>query len=82
MANFGDIITSTSLGAGQSIRRNAGDSAFEAFTPSGGDIPLTLIAPTTDETITDGYSAHVSDYYEIADTFMLEIGNGSVFEIG
>lgn len=36
MANFGDILSSLSVGAGQSIRRNAGDSAFEAYTPGAG----------------------------------------------
>lgn len=36
MANFGDITSSVSIGAGQSVRRNAGDTAFEAFTPSAG----------------------------------------------
>ena len=34
MANFGDILSGLSLGASQSVRRNAGNSAFEAFTPS------------------------------------------------
>lgn len=36
MANFGDITSSVSIGAGQSVRRNAGDTAFEAYTPSAG----------------------------------------------
>lgn len=30
---FGAILSSLSLAAGQSVRRNAGDSAFEAYTP-------------------------------------------------
>ena len=33
MANFGDIQTNLALGASQSVRRNSGDAAFEAFTP-------------------------------------------------
>lgn len=32
MANFGDILTSLALGAYESVRRNAGDTAFEAYT--------------------------------------------------
>lgn len=36
MANFGEILSNIALGAGQSVRRNAGDSAFEAFTPGAG----------------------------------------------
>jgi hypothetical protein len=36
MADFGDILNNISIGAGQSVRRNAGDSAFEAFTPGSG----------------------------------------------
>jgi len=46
------------------------------------DISLSLMAPTVDETITAGYSAYVSDFYEIPSTFMLEIGNLSVMEVG
>ncbi len=33
MANFGDILSSVTIAAGQSVRRNAGDTAFEAYTP-------------------------------------------------
>lgn len=36
MANFGDILSNLAIPAGQSIRRNAGDTDFEAYTPSGG----------------------------------------------
>lgn len=35
MSDFGDIPANISISAGQSIRRNAGDTAFESFTPSG-----------------------------------------------
>lgn len=38
MADFGDIQNSIAIGAGQAIRRNAGDSAFEAFTPGSGGV--------------------------------------------
>jgi parallel beta-helix repeat protein len=47
-----------------------------------GDIALTLKAPSNDQTITAGYSAYVSDLYEVASTFSLEVGLASVFEIG
>lgn len=42
MANFGQIISSLAIGASQSVRRNAGDTAFEAYTPSagGGDLSV------------------------------------------
>lgn len=46
------------------------------------NIPVILLSPTGDETITAGYSAYAYDVYEIADTFMLEVGIGSTFEIG
>lgn len=36
MANFGDIGSGLSIGASQSVRRNSGDSAFEAYTPGAG----------------------------------------------
>jgi len=36
MANFGDIQTNITLTGGQSVRRNAGDTDFEAFSPAGG----------------------------------------------
>jgi hypothetical protein len=39
MADYRDIPGNIALGAGQSIRRNAGDTAFEAYTPSGGGTP-------------------------------------------
>lgn len=58
------------------------DGTWGTVTATQPNIPLTIIASATDETITAGYSGYVSDYYEIASTFMLEIGSGSVFEIG
>lgn len=36
MANVGDISYGLEVPAGQAVRRNAGDSAFEAYTPSTG----------------------------------------------
>ena len=35
MANFGDVGRSLAIPGGQSIRRNATDTAFESYTPSG-----------------------------------------------
>lgn len=35
MANFGEITSNIAIGAGQSIRRNALDNAFEAYSPTG-----------------------------------------------
>lgn len=35
MANFGDVGSSLVIPGGQSIRRNATDTAFESYTPSG-----------------------------------------------
>jgi hypothetical protein len=46
------------------------------------DLVITKYEPALDQTITDGYSAYYSGYYEIADTKFLEIGNGSTLEIG
>jgi hypothetical protein len=36
MANSGDILNNITLAGGQAIRRNAGDTDFEAFTPGSG----------------------------------------------
>lgn len=38
MASFGETPSDLVVGAGQAIRRNAGDSAFEAFTPGSGGV--------------------------------------------
>ena len=42
MANFGDIPSNIVLAAGQSIRRNAANDAFEAYTPGGGGSAYTF----------------------------------------
>jgi len=72
--------------AGKVLAVNAGETDFELVTPSGsGSLPELLIskhAPTTDQTITDGYFAYYSGYYEIGDLLTLEIGDGSTLEIG
>ena len=48
---------------------------------AGGDIALTLQAPSTDETITAGYSAIVNRKYTIASGKKLTIGSGAIFRI-
>jgi hypothetical protein len=53
MATLGEILSSLVIGAGQSIRRNAGDTAFEAFTPgSGGGGGMTLVGSSLTEATT------------------------------
>jgi hypothetical protein len=57
MANTGDIPSNITMTAGQVIRRNAGDSAFEAFTPSsGGSVSDTAYGPSWDGVTTDAPS--------------------------
>ena len=57
MANSGDIPSDITLTAGQALRRNAGDSAFEAFTPSsGGSVSDTAYGPSWDGVTTDAPS--------------------------
>jgi hypothetical protein len=49
MANTGDIPSGITLTANQSVRRNAADNAFEAYTPGGGSSTFTALtdAPAT-----------------------------------
>ena len=52
LANSADTITSVTPGAGNSIRINAGGTAWEAYTPGGGGIPtaITVANEATDTT--------------------------------
>lgn len=59
-----------------------GDGTFAAATATAPDLALTLIAPTIDETVTAGYSAYASDYYEIFDQKFLELGAEALMEVG
>lgn len=59
------------------------DGTWAAPTAAAPEIALSALSPAeSDQTITGGYSAYVSSYYEIGPGQFLEIGNGSVFEIG
>lgn len=40
------------------------------------------LAPTGTLTVENGYGVYVTDYYEIVDTYTLEIASGGVMEIG
>lgn len=50
--------------------------------PGAGAFTSSQLAPAGDQSLTAGYSAYFSDYYEIESTFSLEIGEEAVFEIG
>lgn len=47
-----------------------------------GDIAQSLLSPSIDETIAAGSGAYIPDAYEIAVSKFLDIGAGSVFEVG
>jgi len=58
MANFGEILSNISVPAGQAVRRNAGNTAFEAYTPaSGGSFVGCLATRTTNQNIGTTYTA-------------------------
>lgn len=51
MANHGDIPTNLTIGANQSVRRNAADNAYEAYdTSASGDLSFTHIQGTASDT--------------------------------
>lgn len=54
---------------------------FDAIYASLG-LALMNFAPSGNVTITAGYSAYVSESYEIASGYYLEAGDGAVFEVG
>ncbi len=59
MANFGDILSSLTFTAGQSVRRNAGDTAFEVYTP----LRVTSVAAPIGGNITPNVSLYdLEDY--------------------
>lgn len=62
----------------QQVRNN--NSEWETI--ASGDVLMNKLAPDTNTTITPGYSAYMSDYFEIVSGKVLEIGVGSVLEIG
>lgn len=69
-------------GAGVAASVSGATATVNIAGGAGGDIAMSTLAPAVDETITAAYGAYVPDYYEIADTKFLEIGDGAVFEIG
>jgi hypothetical protein len=71
----------TNVTDGQYLKRS-GATVIGDIPAGASDIPMANMAPAGDRTITAGYSAYVVDSYEIAATFMLEIGVNSVFEVG
>jgi len=60
----------------------SGNTATITITGSAGALNLNQLAPSSDQTITAGYSAYVVDYYELVAGIATEIGVGSVLEIG
>ena len=75
MANSGDIPSNITLGADQAIRRNASDTAFEAFTPSsGGSVSDVAYGVSWDGNTTDAPSKNaVYDKIESMSTGSLTI---------
>ncbi len=59
---------------------NTGDNAVNTLYD--GLLSGRLLAPTSNQTIAAGYSAYLSDYYEVVDTYYTEVGDDSILEIG
>ena len=55
---------------------------WAAVTATLPDLVITKLSATADQTVTAGYGAYVPDVFEIATGFFVEIGAGSVLEIG
>ncbi len=53
-ADFGDIPANLTLGAGTSVRRNAGNTLFEAYTPSSGTVTSIGLAGTSNQITVTG----------------------------
>lgn len=82
VANALNTLTTVTPGAGQSVRINAGDTAWEAYTPGVGDVTLTGTQTLTNKTLTDPamIGTILEDVYTISDgaAFEVDPGNGSV----
>lgn len=64
MANFGDIPSNIVLGSGESVRRNAANDAFEAYTPSAYTFQHSLVeAAGVVNLVNDSASPGNSKYY-------------------
>jgi hypothetical protein len=59
-----------------------GDGTWATVTASTPDTLITKNVITANTTVTSGYSAYIPDYLEITSGFVLEIGIGSILEIG
>lgn len=68
----------------KAVRVNAGETGLELATISASmpDVVLSKLTQSADYTITSGYSAYVSDFYEIGSGYALEIASDAVMEIG
>lgn len=58
------------------------DGTLQTVTASLPDLVTTKLSVTADQTVAAGYGAYIPDLYEIGATFALEVGAGSVLEIG
>ncbi len=74
LANSADTITSVTPGAGQSIRINAGNTAWEAYTPAAGTV--TSVSGTSNRITSTGGATPVID---IAATY---VGQSSITTLG
>lgn len=67
MATLGQILSSLVIGAGQSVRRNAGDTDFEAYTPSGGSSITSAVRAykgTAVQTVSTGYASRATVQFD------------------
>lgn len=77
-----DAADLSASGAAGSTTYLRGDNTWSAVTAAPPDISMSLLAPSSNETIPAGYGAYISGYYELVSTFTTEISAGSYFEIG
>jgi hypothetical protein len=74
------------IAAGQIRQMQAGDTISTTLAPgtggAGADIAVSKNQPAVGQTIAAQRSAYLAEFYEIVDTFFLDIGDDSVFEIG
>lgn len=77
-----NTLSALTVTANQSVRVNSGGTAWEAYTPSTGDVTLTGTQTLTNKTLTDPaiIGTILEDVYTISDgaAFEVDPGNGSV----